>query len=147
MLREGIIEPSNSPWRAQVVVVKDKKKERLEIDYSETINKFTELDAYPLPLISEYINNLAQYKVFSKIDLKSAYHQIPINKHDNPIQHLSQMADSFNSSECHSVLQTEFLVSKESWMILLRRKSLQILFLLWMTSRSVEEHKKNMMSI
>lgn len=84
MLREGIIEPSNSPWRAQVVVVKDKKKERLAIDYSETINKFTELDAYPLPLISEYINNLAQYKVFSKIDLKSAYHQIPINEHDKP---------------------------------------------------------------
>ena len=75
MLNEGIIEPSNSPWRAQTVVVKE-KKERLVIDYSETINRFTQLDAYPLPRINEYLNQIAQYKIFSKIDLKSAYHQM-----------------------------------------------------------------------
>ena len=81
LLKEGIIEPSTSSWRSQVVVVKDKKK-RLVIDYSETINKFTELDAYPLPLIDEYVNKIAQYKFFSKIDLRSAYHQIPIKDSD-----------------------------------------------------------------
>ena len=83
LLKEGIIEPSNSPWRAQVVVVKcDNRKPRLAIDYSETINKYTLLDSYPLPRIDETVNKIAQYRIFSTIDLKSAYHQVPIKPQD-----------------------------------------------------------------
>ena len=83
LLKEQIIEPSDSPWRAQVVVTKNpNQKKRLVIDYSETINRFTLLDAYPLPRIDETVNAIAQYKVFSTIDLKSAYHQIPISEKD-----------------------------------------------------------------
>lgn len=83
MLSEDIIERSNSSWRSQVVVTKDDyRKKRLVIDYSQTINTFTELDAYPLPIIDEHVNTIAKYKVFSKIDLKSAYHQVPINEKD-----------------------------------------------------------------
>ena len=83
MLSEGIIEPSNSPWRAQVVVVKDcARKPRLAIDYSETINKFTLLGGYPLPRIDDTVNKIAQYRVFSTIDLKCAYHQVPIRCED-----------------------------------------------------------------
>jgi transposase InsO family protein len=48
------------------------------IDYSQTINRFTQLDAYPLPKISELVNTVAHYHVFSTLDLKSAYHQIPL---------------------------------------------------------------------
>jgi len=45
LLQEGIIEPSNSPWRAQVVVTKaENYRKRLAIDYAETINRFTLLD-------------------------------------------------------------------------------------------------------
>ena len=84
LLREGVIEPSNSPWRAQVVVVNNRSKRRLAIDYSQTINKFTFLDAYPLPRISEFVNRIACYRFFSTIDLKSAYHQIPIREADRP---------------------------------------------------------------
>ncbi|XP_068240061.1 uncharacterized protein [Palaemon carinicauda] len=50
------------------------------IDYSQTINRFTELDAYPLPRIDETVNNVSRYKVFSTSDLKSAYHQVPIRE-------------------------------------------------------------------
>ncbi|XP_068235600.1 uncharacterized protein [Palaemon carinicauda] len=78
-----IIEPSISPWRAQVVVVKDpldRHKKRLCIDYSQTINQYTELDAYPLPRIEDMVHDLAKYKVFSTFDLKSAYHQISIKE-------------------------------------------------------------------
>uniref|UniRef100_A0A5S6QM86 RNA-directed DNA polymerase n=1 Tax=Trichuris muris TaxID=70415 RepID=A0A5S6QM86_TRIMR len=85
LLEEGVIEPSNSPWRAQVLVVKDgSRKKRLVVDYSATINKFTLLDGYPLPRIDSIVNNLGQYKVFSTIDLKSAYHQVPIHAEDKP---------------------------------------------------------------
>ena len=52
MLSEEIIETSTSPWRAQLVVVANERhRKRLVVDYSQTINKFTHLNAYPLPRI------------------------------------------------------------------------------------------------
>ena len=81
MYKEGIIEDSTSPWRAQVLVHHGHKK-RLVIDYSQTINRYTELDAYPLPLIDELVQKIADNKIYSKIDLKSAYHQVPLHVDD-----------------------------------------------------------------
>ena len=46
------------------------KKKRLCIDYSQTINQYTEVDAYPLPRIDDMITNLAKYRVFSDFDLR-----------------------------------------------------------------------------
>ena len=84
-MQEGIIEQSKSPWRAQVVVTNDENhKKRLAIDYSETINRFTLLDGYPLPRIDDTVNKIAQYRVFSSIDLCSAYRQIRIKDEDKP---------------------------------------------------------------
>ena len=85
LLKEGIIEPSLSPWRAQVVVTKDENhRKRLAIDYSQTINRFTLLDAFPLPRITDMVNKIAQYRVFSTIDLRSAYHQVSLKEEDKP---------------------------------------------------------------
>ena len=85
MQEEGIIEPSISAWRAQVLVTKSENhKKRLVIDYSQTINRFTQLDAYPLPRIDSLVNKIAKYKYFSTLDLKSAYHQITIQDSDKP---------------------------------------------------------------
>ena len=79
LLQEGVIEPSNSPWRAQAFVIRgENHKPRMVVDYSQTINKYTLLDAYPLPKIEEIILKISKNKIFSKIDLQSAYHQIPI---------------------------------------------------------------------
>jgi len=81
LLEEGKIQKSCSPWRAQVLVAKDeydRHRQRLCMDYSQTINLFTHLDAYPLPRIDDMVNKLSKYKVFSTYDLKSAYHQIPL---------------------------------------------------------------------
>ena len=41
------------------------------IDYSQTINRFTALDTYPLPRIDQQVNELAKCKWFSTLDLKS----------------------------------------------------------------------------
>ena len=86
LLSNGLIEPSNSPWRAQVLITGDgiNHRKRMVIDYSETINKFTYLDAYPLPRIDDTVNKIAQYTVYSTFDLKSAYYQIPLNEADKP---------------------------------------------------------------
>ena len=81
MAKAGIIQSSSSPWRAQVVDVKDffnRQRKRLCIDYSQTINIYTQLDVYPLPRIDDMINELSQYSVFSTFDLRSAYHQIEL---------------------------------------------------------------------
>ena len=49
LLEEEIIEPSTSPWHAQVVITNDERhKKRMVIDYSQTVNRFTQLGAYPL---------------------------------------------------------------------------------------------------
>ena len=84
LLNEGIIKPSKSPWRAQVLVTKEteKHKKRMVIDYSQTINRYTELDAYPLPRIDDMVSKISKYSVFSTLDLKSAYHQIPLPEED-----------------------------------------------------------------
>ena len=72
---EEIIKPSMSPWHAQVVVIKDanNRKHCMCIDYSQTVNLFTKLDAYPLPRIETLINDLTKYHVFSMFNLHSVY--------------------------------------------------------------------------
>ena len=86
LLAEGTIEPSHSPWRAQVLVVQETEnhRKRLVVDYSRTVNKYTELDAYPLPNIEFLAQKVSQYRIFSTLDLKSAYHQLPILEHERP---------------------------------------------------------------
>ena len=60
-------------------------KKKLCIDYSQTVNLFTRLDAYPLPRIDEIVNNLDKYKIFSTFDLRIAYHQISIIDEDKKV--------------------------------------------------------------
>jgi len=78
LLKEGVIQESRSCWRSQAFVVNQDDRKRLVIDYSNTINRFTPLDAYPTPKIDEILNLVGQHSFFSKIDLKAAYHQVPL---------------------------------------------------------------------
>ena len=85
LLDEGIIEPSRSSWRAQVLVTKnERQKRRMVVDYSRTINKYTPLDAYPQPNLEELAHTVAKSSVFSAYDLKSAYHQVALAETDKP---------------------------------------------------------------
>ena len=97
----GIVEPSTSPWRAQFVVVnKDNNnhKKRLCIDYRQTINKFTLLDAYPLLRIQTVANSATQYNCFSSLDVKNAYHQVPILPEERCLLHSKPMASVTSSN-------------------------------------------------
>ena len=81
----GIIEASSSPWRAQVLVAsRSNGKRRLVVDFSRTINRFTLLDAYPLPRIDDLVNEIAKYRYLSVIDMSQAYYQIPIIPSERP---------------------------------------------------------------
>ncbi|GBO38755.1 Transposon Ty3-I Gag-Pol polyprotein [Araneus ventricosus] len=71
MLKEDVIQPSDSPWSSPVVLVKKKNGEwRFCVDYRR-LNKITKKDVYPLPRIDGALDCIAGAKIFSMMDLKS----------------------------------------------------------------------------
>ncbi|GJT65031.1 putative reverse transcriptase domain-containing protein [Tanacetum coccineum] len=82
---KGFIRPSSSPWGAPVLFVKKKDGSfRMCIDYRE-LNKLTVKNRYPLPRIDDLFDQLQGSCVYSKIDLRSGYHQLRIREEDIPI--------------------------------------------------------------
>jgi hypothetical protein len=80
----GIIQPSESPWRQQIVPVqKSDGKWRICVDYRK-INEKTIKDAYPMPRIEENLDALSGSKWFSSLDLTMGYHQVPMAEADKP---------------------------------------------------------------
>ncbi|MBW1279403.1 reverse transcriptase family protein, partial [Escherichia coli] len=80
LLSKGFIRPSGSPWGAPVLFVKKKDESfRLCIDY-RGLNRVTVKNRYPLPRIDELLDQLRGATWFSKINLASGYHQIPIDE-------------------------------------------------------------------
>jgi hypothetical protein len=84
LLDKGFIHPSASPWGCPALFVKKKDHSlRLCVDY-RPLNTVTIKNKYPLPCIDILFDQLAEAKVFSKIDLRSGYHQIKIKPNDIP---------------------------------------------------------------
>src|ERR1051325_7616566 len=82
LLEKKFIRPSVSPWGAPVLLVRKKEGTmRLCVDYSQ-LNKVTIKDWYPLPRIDDLMDQLVGGCVFSKIDLRSGYHQIRVKRED-----------------------------------------------------------------
>jgi len=82
MIKAGVVEPSNSPWTANLVVVKKKDGSfRYGVDYRK-ISNVTRRDAYPLPRIDACLDALSGAKLFSAFDLRSSYHQVPMHDDD-----------------------------------------------------------------
>jgi hypothetical protein len=81
---KGYIRPSTSPWAAPVLFVEKKDgTRRMCIDY-QALNEVTIKNKYPLPRIKDLFDQLRGASVFSKIDLRSGYHQLRIRPLDIP---------------------------------------------------------------
>ncbi|GJS79664.1 putative reverse transcriptase domain-containing protein [Tanacetum coccineum] len=81
---KGFIRPSSSPWGAPVLFVKKKDGSfRMCIDYQE-LNKLTMKNRYPLSRIDDLFDQLQGSSVYSKIDLRSGYHQLRVREEDVP---------------------------------------------------------------
>ncbi|GKD47535.1 putative reverse transcriptase domain-containing protein [Tanacetum coccineum] len=84
LFEKGFIRPSSSPWGAPVLFVKKKDGSfRMCIDYQE-LNKLTVKNHYPLRIIDDLFDQLQGSSVYSKIDLRSGYHQLRVQEEDIP---------------------------------------------------------------
>nr|GEZ33892.1 putative reverse transcriptase domain-containing protein [Tanacetum cinerariifolium] len=84
LTNKGFIRPNSSPWGASVLFVKKKDGSfRMCIDYWE-LNKLTVKNCYPLPRIDDLFDQLQGSSVYSKIDLRSGYHQLRVQEEDIP---------------------------------------------------------------
>ncbi|GKE98607.1 putative reverse transcriptase domain-containing protein [Tanacetum coccineum] len=79
---KGLIRPSSLPWGAPVLFVKKNDGSfRMCIDYQE-LNKLTVKNRYPLPRIDDLFDQLQGSSIYSKIDLRSGYHQLKVREED-----------------------------------------------------------------
>ena len=87
----------------------------MAIDYSQTSNTYTQLDAYPLPRMDEFINKIARYKAFITVDLKSAYHQITIHEDNKPYTSFegNKRLYHFNRVSCFQGTIYQFIKKEE----------------------------------
>jgi hypothetical protein len=84
LLEKEFIHPNSSPWRAYVIfVLKKDGTQRLCVDY-RALNEATVKNMYSLPRIDDLFDQLRGACVFSKIDLRSGYHQLKIRECDIP---------------------------------------------------------------
>jgi hypothetical protein len=84
LVDHGFVQPSKSPYGAPVLFVRKKDgSNRMCVDY-RALNKITIKNKYPLPRVDELFDRLLGARYFSKIDLRSGYHQVRIHPDDVP---------------------------------------------------------------
>lgn len=84
LLDAGVIEPSTSPFASPILLVRKKDGgHRMCVDY-RALNKITEKERYPLPVIQDLLDQLADKSIYCCLDLANGYHQVRISPSSRP---------------------------------------------------------------
>jgi len=100
----NVIQPSESPWNAPLIVVAKKPdahgnpKYRVCVDF-RCLNELTVGDAYPIPRLDEILDQLGRSRYYTTLDLVSGYHQVSIKTEE---QHFLLTRATMSFGECHS---------------------------------------------
>jgi hypothetical protein len=101
LLEKGFMRPSSSPWGAPVLFVNKKDgSRRMCVDY-RSLNEVTIKNKYPLPRIEDLFDQMKGAKIFSKIDLRSGYHQLKIRAEDVPKTAFTTRYGLYEFWSCH----------------------------------------------
>ena len=100
MLKEGIVEPCRSPWNSPVLLVKKKDDSfRFCVDYRK-LNQCIRRDIYPIPRITEVLENLQGASVFTTLDMKSGFHQIELDEDSRDCTAFRTNSGSYRYTRC-----------------------------------------------
>ena len=117
LVREGTLEPvDHSEWAAPIVfVLKPDKSVRICGDFRVTVNPVSKLNHYPIPIVDDPFMTLQGSKLFTKLDLRQAYLQLPLDEDSRKYVVINTQKGLFRYTRLPYIYPLHLAYSNESW--------------------------------